>query len=133
MKQLSSVESAIVSTGSERPAARLKQAIYKDARIHGIVTALYHVIRRRKAFNSKSYWEGRYAKGGSSGAGSYGRLAQYKAEILNSFVRTRSVSSVIEFGCGDGAQMALFDFKSYIGLDVSRTSIGMCIRQYDGD
>lgn len=44
---------------------------------------------RRLAFpGSAAYWETRYRGGEMSGSGSYGRLAEFKAEILNEFVRT---------------------------------------------
>jgi hypothetical protein len=36
--------------------------------------------RHRKFSGSKAYWENRYADGGNSGAGSYNRLADFKAE-----------------------------------------------------
>ena len=35
--------------------------------------------------NSTDYWERRYRKGGNSGAGSYNRLARFKAGFLNGF------------------------------------------------
>jgi hypothetical protein len=35
-----------------------------------------------RAFNSLVYWQERYAEGGTSGAGSYGRLALFKAEVI---------------------------------------------------
>lgn len=111
----------------------MDQAIYQNKPIRRMVTSARRSIARRKNFSSKSYWERRYASGGLSGAGSYGRLAEYKAEFLNSFVSKYDISSVIEFGCGDGAQLRLFEFKHYIGLDVSRTSISLCIQQYADD
>jgi SAM-dependent methyltransferase len=81
----------------------------------------------------KAYWEKRYASGGHSGYGSYGKFAEFKAEIINSFVRDNSVKSVIEFGCGDGNQLSLLNFKNYIGLDVSDTAIGLCRTRLGGD
>lgn len=69
--------------------------------------------------NSTDYWIKRYEVGGNSGAGSYGILAEYKAQFLNDFVKRNSVSSVIEFGCGDGNNLSLFEFPSYLGLDIS--------------
>jgi SAM-dependent methyltransferase len=69
--------------------------------------------------NSTDYWIKRYEVGGNSGAGSYGILAEYKAQFLNDFVKKNSVSSVIEFGCGDGNNLGLFDFPNYLGLDIS--------------
>jgi hypothetical protein len=79
-----------------------------------------------------SYWEDRYATGGHSGAGSYGRLAEFKAEFINGFVERNNIQSVIEFGVGDGAQLALANYPRFIGVDVSQTSIDMC-RQKFGD
>ena len=76
----------------------------------------------RLAFGSSpSYWERRYRNGGNSGAGSYGRLAEFKAEVINGFVKDRGIQSVVEYGCGDGAQLALAEYHSYTGVDVSRT------------
>lgn len=40
-------------------------------------------LRRRLFPGTADYWENRYAKGGTSGAGSYGRQAEWKAEIVN--------------------------------------------------
>ena len=100
--------------------------------INGIASA-YQAIRRTKSFSSGSYWERRYENGGLSGPGSYGRLAEYKAEFLNSFVHQQGISSVIELGSGDGAQLALFRFKHYIGLDVSKASIKLCMQKYADD
>ena len=80
--------------------------------------------RRPRHFpGSAAYWESRYAKGGSSGVGSYGRFAEFKAEVLNRFVATHSVQSVIEFGCGDGNQLALASYPWYLGYDVSATAV----------
>ena len=40
---------------------------------------------------------------------------------------------MIEFGCGDGNQLSLAEYPGYIGLDVSRTAIGLCQRRFAGD
>jgi SAM-dependent methyltransferase len=82
---------------------------------------------------SRPYWEARYSGGGNSGAGSYGHLAHYKADILNEFVEFRQVESVIEFGCGDGNQLSLARYQSYIGLDVSKTAIKKCVSLFHED
>jgi hypothetical protein len=74
-------------------------------------------------FLSPEYWENRYKKSGNSGAGSYGRLAEFKADVINSFVAEKGITSVIEFGCGDGNQLALFEIPFYIGHDVSYSVI----------
>ncbi len=82
---------------------------------------------------SALYWERNYARGGTSGPGSYNRAARAKAAFVNNFVRTREISSVIEFGCGDGHQLSLADYPRYIGLDVSRSAIGLCKRRFAAD
>lgn len=44
-------------------------------------------------------------QGGTSGAGSYGVLAEFKAEVINSLLLEHSILTAIEFGCGDGSQL----------------------------
>ena len=83
--------------------------------------------------SSGSYWDQRYRLGGSSGEGSYGPQAEFKAQVLNEFVRVNDVQSVIEFGCGDGAQLKLADYPRYLGLDVATASIERCRRLYEND
>lgn len=48
-------------------------------------------------------------------------------------MQNNQIYSVIEFGCGDGNQLSLFDFSSYIWLDVSRTAIKLCIERFKFD
>jgi hypothetical protein len=92
------------------------------------------LLRQRVSFtDSARYWERNYARGGTSGGGSYGALADAKAEFLNAFVRERGVSSVTEFGCGDGNQLSLADYPRYVGLDVSPTAIDLCRRRFIDD
>src|SRR6202040_327974 len=80
------------------------------------------LLRQRMAYSDSAlFWEGNYAQGRTSGNGSYGALAEGKSRFLNELVRERTVRSVIEFGCGDGNQLSLAEYPSYIGLDVSRT------------
>lgn len=80
--------------------------------------------------NSADYWESRYRGGGNSGAGSYNRLAEFKAEIVNNFVSERNVCTVIELGVGDGAQLKLGEYPEYIGFDVSNTVVEMTRAQF---
>ena len=82
---------------------------------------------------SAQYWETRYTYGGSSGQGSYGRLAKFKAEILNNFVSEQRVGSVIEFGCGDGNQLELAKYPDYVGLDVSEKAVALCKEKFTND
>lgn len=80
----------------------------------------------KQPFESGKYWEKRYAEGGNSGAGSYNRLATFKAEIINEFVRENNVNLVLEWGCGDGNQLRLAEYPRYVGFDVSRKAVEIC-------
>ena len=82
---------------------------------------------------SASYWEQRYAAGGTSGAGSYGRLARFKGAVVNELVEQGGIGSVIDLGCGDGHQLGLMNLPDYTGFDVSRTSLEMCRERFRGD
>ncbi len=82
---------------------------------------------------TKDYWERRYTAGRNSGAGSYGRLAEFKAEFINGFVRTHAIQSVMEFGCGDGNQLGLAEYPNYIGLDISAAAVAMCQQRFAED
>src|SRR5688500_6186074 len=83
--------------------------------------------------SSRSYWERRYRAGMTSGDGSYDELATYKANVLNRYVAERSVRSVLEFGCGDGNQLKLATYPSYVGLDVSARAIELCMQRFAHD
>ena len=99
-----------------------------------IVGYLKQKLGRSRDFSgSADYWEERYADGGNSGSGSYHELARFKAEVLNELVADRQFRSVIEFGCGDGHQLSLMKYPQYTGLDVSKTAVQHCIKQYAVD
>lgn len=83
--------------------------------------------------DSASYWESRYRLGQTSGVGSYDDLATFKAEVLNAFVQRHDVASVLELGCGDGNQLALASYPSYLGLDVSGTALRLCRKRFRRD
>jgi SAM-dependent methyltransferase len=83
-------------------------------------------LRKTRFTNSVDYWDKRYRDGGDSGAGSYNRLAQFKARFLNAFVEKNRISSVIEHGCGDGAQLKLARYPSYTGIDISPKAVEIC-------
>jgi len=91
-------------------------------------------VRRRFGFKgSSSYWEKRYQAGGSSGSGSFGHLARFKAQVVNEYVEKHGIESVIEFGCGDGAQLALARYPRYVGIDVAEGSIAACRQRFKED
>lgn len=83
--------------------------------------------------NAEHYWQQRYEKGGTSGAGSRGALAQYKSDFINRFIKTNNTKTHIEFGCGDGYQLGLIHYENYIGLDISQKSIALCQAAFKKD
>lgn len=91
-------------------------------------------LGKRKEFSgSQNYWEQRYARGKTSGKGSEGQLARYKADVINQFVAGNNVKSVVDFGAGDGQQLALLHLPDYVGLDVSATAIENLRKQFADD
>ncbi len=88
---------------------------------------------KEPTFDSVAYWRRRYAGGGNSGSGSYGKLAEFKAESFNRFVKEHEVSSCIEYGCGDGNQLSLMKVDKYLGLDVSPETISAISAKFNQD
>jgi hypothetical protein len=80
--------------------------------------------------NSSNYWDRRYKFGGISGPGSYGRLAEFKAEVINRFIYEHHITSLIEFGCGDGNQLKLLNVERYTGVDISPIVIEKCRKEF---
>ncbi|MDR2439202.1 MAG: class I SAM-dependent methyltransferase [Planctomycetaceae bacterium] len=109
----------------------MKKFIIKQIKKIPLLCYLVVIIRQVLFPGSKRYWDNRYCQGGNSGAGSYGRLAEFKAEILNKFVTENNINSVIEFGCGDGNQLMLANYPYYIGVDVSPKAIEICRELFD--
>lgn len=82
---------------------------------------------------SAAYWEQRYAQGGDSGAGSYGKFATFKARVLNQLFVDEELHSVVEFGCGDGHQLGLLRIDRYVGVDISAQAVARCRAAFAGD
>lgn len=104
--------------------------------LFGRVPAIGRLVgggKKRKFTNSSEYWERRYRRGRDSGAGSFGRLAEFKAQIINDFVRDQGVRSVLELGCGDGNQLLLAEYGTYVGCDVSAAAIDICRERFKDD
>ena len=99
----------------------------------GVLRWVGSSARGDRFIGSRDYWESRYAKGGTSGAGSYGEFADFKAAVLNAFVDRNGVTTVTEFGCGDGSQLMLMRYPSYTGLDVSETIVLKCGERFRQD
>lgn len=116
----------------------LKRLVKRIPVLGGLARAIYRrtLARRRKPGpfpGSSAYWEGRYAAGGNSGAGSYSFFAEFKAEVLNGFVARQQLRTVIEFGCGDGNQLLLATYPEYTGYDVSHTALQSCRALFGSD
>lgn len=94
---------------------------------------LRHTTAKKPFSSSEDYWIRRYDLGGNSGIGSYNELAEFKAEIINSFVRDHRIETVIEYGCGDGNQLRLADYPSYIGFEVSPKAVAQCRKIFQDD
>ncbi|WP_434053665.1 MAG: class I SAM-dependent methyltransferase [Roseibium sp.] len=112
------------------------KALIVGTPLEPIAKRVLDLIRREKVVEfttSGEYWEKRYAQSGNSGAGSYGQLATYKAEVLNDFVKQNAVRTVIEFGSGDGHQLTLAHYPNYVGVDVSQTAVAACRKLFAGD
>jgi SAM-dependent methyltransferase len=114
---------------------RLKRIVKKTPLVRDLARLAMRQVAARNAaaFDSGDYWETRYREGRTSGAGSYNRLAEFKADVLNGFVEEHAIKSVIEFGSGDGSQLRLARYPQYIGVDVSMTAIELTRRLYAGD
>jgi SAM-dependent methyltransferase len=97
------------------------------------VRTILRMPPRARFKNSSQYWDERYRLGGNSGDGSYGQFAEFKAEVLNQFVAAQEIKSVIEFGCGDGNQLSLAKYPSYLGLDVSQFAVDKCRERFRDD
>lgn len=108
---------------------QMKRAIRGLPGIGPGIQAIYRGVTRTPGLvfrRSDQYWEDRYRRGGDSGSGSYGRLAAFKAEVLNEFVASHAIASVVEFGCGDGAQLRRARYPRYTGFDVSPKAVEIC-------
>jgi SAM-dependent methyltransferase len=82
------------------------------------------------AFDSTAYWTRRYLKGSNSGAGSYGRLAEFKAAFLNNFLTVHRIETLFDLGCGDGNQLSKIDPRNYVGFDISDNALARCRKRF---
>jgi hypothetical protein len=113
--------------------SNIKEIIKKIPIIRDLAQFLYSVIMNRTFEGSGNYWEKRYKTGGNSGSGSYNRLAEFKAKVINDFIMNNNIKSAIEFGCGDGNNLSLIKYPIYLGLDISPTAIYICIEKFKTD
>jgi cyclopropane fatty-acyl-phospholipid synthase-like methyltransferase len=83
-------------------------------------------------YTPAGYWDRRYREGRTSGAGSEGEEGAYKAQYVSEFIRHREVTSVIDWGCGDGQVLELVDLHGalYHGVDCSPTILDRMRRKF---
>lgn len=106
----------------------MKWKLFKP--INWLSNLVWHVKSKVKFEGSEEFWNKRYNTYGTSGPGSYGRLAAFKSSVINDFLQKHEVASVIDFGCGDGNQIRDIKFPKYLGFDVSEKIIQNCRVQF---
>jgi len=70
--------------------------------------------------------------GGTSGHGSEGKLLEFKAMAINDFIQEKQITSLIDFGCGDGRLANRLKINWYFGYDVSSEALLQCRRDAKG-
>ena len=111
----------------------MKKIIKKIPIIALLFRAVKAKVQKLKFPGSEKYWESVYRSGGNSGEGSYNKLADFKAEVINKFIERNQIKSMIEFGCGDGNQLGLGVYPNYLGFDVSSKAISICNEKFRND
>lgn len=111
----------------------VESVIISSPTLRKIADSILRPIKKSKFQGSEAYWEKRYSQGGNSGSGSYNRLAEFKAKVINDFLITHNIKTALEFGCGDGNNLSLINYPNYIGLDVSPSAIKLCIDKFSSD
>ena len=112
---------------------KIKEAIKRVPLLGSLAGAIKRIFFSKPFQSSEAYWVNRYSRGGHSGSGSYGKLAEFKAEILNQFVDEHQIETVIEYGCGDGNQLKLATYPKYLGFDVSPHAVDLCRSIFNTD
>jgi hypothetical protein len=112
---------------------KIKDLIKKNDTLMKIIDKAGFYKRLSHFPGTKKYWDTRYNNDGTSGAGSYNNLAEFKAEILNSFVDEHGIKTVMEFGCGDGNQLQYARYPNYVGLDISSKAVRVCEQKFKND
>jgi len=74
---------------------KIKKLIISNKTLSCIIRPFYMLRYHKYGFDSDEYWESRYKSGENSGAGSYGRLAKFKAKIINNFVSNNNINFAI--------------------------------------
>lgn len=100
--------------------------------VNQIINRVFRQKKLRNLQEIASFWDSRYKSGGNSGAGSYGDAAISKAAFVNRIIRDFDIQTLIDFGCGDGNQLSLFDLNGidYLGLDIAPEAIMICKNKF---
>jgi cyclopropane fatty-acyl-phospholipid synthase-like methyltransferase len=86
-------------------------------------------------YTPAGYWDRRYREGRTSGAGSEGDEGAYKAEYVSKFIADHDVSTVVDWGCGDGQVLELVELPAetqYLGVDVSPMIVAKMREKFAG-
>jgi glycosyltransferase involved in cell wall biosynthesis len=83
--------------------------------------------------STKDYWDNRYKQGYSAGSCSYGRLANFKAAVINDFIAQYEIKAIADLGYGDGYQTGLFDVEKYYGYEISSKAVERCSNIFASD
>jgi hypothetical protein len=80
---------------------------------------------------ASNYWDARYAGGGNSGDGSYGKELAAKIQLLCGLP---NIQAIAEVGCGDfnlsKNLLAVYPWAKYTGQDISRVAIRLNQQKY---
>ena len=109
------------------------KSLVKKTVIGKFIQAANRLFSNKKFPGSGTYWEEHYKAGGNSGPGSYNRLAEFKAKVINKFLEDNNVADAMEFGSGDGNNLSLVKYKKYTGLDISASAIKHCQSKFQTD
>ena len=74
-----------------------------------------------RKFDNKQFWNNRYLKSPSlgSGPGSRGEIAILKSRNIQDIVLNNSISSILDYGCGDLHCIDPCLIEQYVGVDLS--------------
>lgn len=116
----------------------IEQYLIQNLNYKGRIIKLYskfdnQPFYNQEVFDYKNYWNNRYLSGETSGEGSYGILAQFKADVINDIIDNNDFNTFVEFGCGDGNQLSLMKYKKYIGFDIADSAIKICKDKFNKD
>ncbi len=112
---------------------RVKNLVKEIPILNRLASKVHKKLKVVQFSGSEEYWIRRYQNKVGSGRGSYGGLSDFKSGVINRFVRDHDVTSVIEYGCGDGNQLRSATYRSYVGFDVSPATLSQCKGAFSRD